>query len=216
MEARSIAAQRRQEIMRDTLEQLAARWAAADKRILRPVFPLLAAGQPVPVLRIAEMAGASPSEVERALERGRAGRDGEGRVVELSGLTLGPTLHRLEIAEAVLFSCCALLAHLVPWLLGQPIKMESVDPVTRRLVKLTVAPGAISAVEPPGAMSSFVRTAPGDMTGDVGASFCRHVHHFVSADAADAFVAADDRRYAITLADLHEAAHSLYRAAWEG
>jgi hypothetical protein len=115
----------------ETIGHLAARWVHADKRILQEVFPLLAEGRPVPVERIVAAAGAAPSSVEEALESGRAGRDTEGRVVELSGLMLGPTMHRVMIGDKALFCCCALLAQLVPTLLERPVTVESVDPVSR-------------------------------------------------------------------------------------
>ena len=48
-----------------TIEHLAARWARADKRILRRVFPLLAEGQALPVARIAEATEASHRRSKR-------------------------------------------------------------------------------------------------------------------------------------------------------
>ncbi len=198
----------------ETVEHLAARWAQADKRILRHVFPLLTEGQPVPVARIAEASQSSASMVEAALEHGRADRDSEGRVVELSGLMLSPTMHRVEIDDVALFSCCALLAQLVPALVGRPVRVESVDPLSRRVVSLDMTPEGVTAVEPSGAVASFVVTEPGGVAQDVGANFCRHVHHFASLDSAKAFAAADHRRYTLEIAELHEAARALYRAAW--
>ena len=200
----------------ETVSHLAARWAQADKRILREVFPLLAEGRPVPVERIVAAAGATRSSVEEALESGRAGRDAEGRVVELSGLMLGPTMHRVEIGNIALFSCCALLAQLVPALLERPVRVESVDPVSRGLVVLDITPEGVTALEPREAVGSFVVTAPNAIAGDVGANFCRHVHHFTSPDSASAFAAADSRRYTLGIDQLHAAARMLYQEAWSG
>jgi len=92
--------------------------------------------------------------------------------------------------------------------------VESVDPVSRRIVRLAITPEGVSSVEPAGAVASFVYTEPSDMAEDVGAYFCRHVHHFASADSENAFVAADSRRYVLGVGDLHEAARLLYREAW--
>jgi hypothetical protein len=198
----------------DTIGHLTARWAHADKRILRVVFLLLAEGKPVPVTRIAEAAGVALSSVEQALELARAERDVEGRVVELSGLMLSPTMHRVEIGDIALFSCCALLAQLVPALVGRPVRVESVDPVSRHLVVLDVAPEGVTAVDPPEAVGSFIVTEPSGVAQDVGASFCRQVYHFASPDSARAFVAADRRRYTLGIDKLHEAARMLYQEAW--
>ena len=202
------------EAVSQTIGHLAARWAKADKRILRQVFPLLAEGQPVPVARISEVTGSPTSMVEAALESGRAERDEEGRVVELSGLMLSPTMHRVMIGDVALFSCCALLAELVPALIDRPVSVESIDPMSRRVVRLVITPEGVADVEPEEAVGSFVLTEAGDMAADVGAYFCRHVHHFASSDSAKAFVGADHRRYAIAIADLYDAAQMLFREAW--
>ena len=198
----------------DTVAHLASRWAQADKRILRHVFPLLAEGKPVPVTRIAEAAGVRPSSVEEALQSARAGRDTEGRVVELSGLMLAPTLHRVEIGDIVVFSCCALLAQLVPALLERSVRVESVDPVSRRLVALDMGPEGVTEVEPREAVGSFIVCEPSGLSEDVGTYFCRHVNHFASPDSARTFTAADQRRYTLGIDQLNGAARMLYRAAW--
>jgi alkylmercury lyase len=154
--------------------------------------------------------------VEKALELGRAGRDTEGQVVELSGLMLSPTMHRVEIGDIALFSCCALLAQLVPALIGRPVRVDSVDPVSRRLVVLDISPEGVTAVEPLEAVGSFVVTELSGVAQDVGANFCRHVHHFASPDSASVFAAADCRRYTLGIDQLHAAARMLYREAWAG
>lgn len=202
------------ETVRETVGHLAARWAQADKRILRHVFPLLAEGQSVPVSLISKAAGSSPATVEAALELGRAGRDAEGRVVELSGLMLSPTAHRVEIGEVALFSCCALLAQLVPLLIDEAVRVESIDPVSRRIVRLTVTPQGVTAAEPAEAVASFVLTEASAMAGSVGEYFCRHVNHFASRESANAFVAAEKRRYVLGIEQLCEAAQLLHREAW--
>jgi len=202
------------EAMSQTIGHLATRWAEADKRILRHVFPLLAEGRPVPIRRISEATGSTPSLVEAALESGRAERDEEGRVVELAGLMLSPTMHRVMVGDVALFSCCALLAQLVPALIDRPVNVESVDPVSRRVVKLVITPEGVTEVKPKEAVGSFVLTEAQGAAGNVGATFCHHVHHFASSDSAKAFVEADRRRYAIGIRDLYDAAQMLYKEAW--
>ena len=202
------------EAVAQTVRHLAARWAKADKQILRQVFPLLAEGRPVPVRRISEATRVAPSVVEAALDSGRAERDEEGRVVELSGLMLSPTLHRVMIGDVALFSCCALLAELVPAFIERPVSVESVDPVSRHVVKLVITPKGVAEVKPEEAVGSFVVTEARSMAVNVNAAFCRHVHHFASYESAKAFVGLDHRRYAIAIGDLYDAAQMLYREAW--
>lgn len=204
----------RREAISETIGHLAARWAHADKRILQQVFPLLVEGQPVLVARIAEATGSTSAMVEAALELGRAERDEQGRIVELSGLMLSASMHRVEIGDVALFSCCALFSQVVPSLIGRPVRVESIDPVSRRIVRLAIAPEGVTEVEPAEAVGSFVLTEASRMAGDVGAYFCRHVHHFASSQSASAFLARDRRRFAVGIGDLNEAAHMLYRAAW--
>jgi hypothetical protein len=198
----------------ETIGHLASRWAHADKRILRQVFPLLAKGQPVAPSRVAELTASTLPQVEAALELARAERDEQGYIVELSGLMLNPTMHRVEIGNAALFSCCALLAQFVPLLIGLPIRVESVDPVSRRIVSLNISPDGVTAVEPQEAVGSFVVTEPDGVMRDVSENFCRHVHHFASIDSVSMFAAADQRRYSLQIGELHQAARMLFREAW--
>ncbi|MDH3251568.1 MAG: organomercurial lyase [Ignavibacteria bacterium] len=204
----------RHQAVLETLSHIAARWADADKRVLRFVFPMLAKGKPVTIAHISEAAHVTPLEVVRALELGRAGRDADGHVVELSGLTLNPTMHRVQIGDVALFSCCALLAQLTSMLVDKSVRIESVDPVSRRLVRTLVERGSVTAIDPPEAMSSFVQTDAPSVLQDAGESFCRHVHYFASSETASTFIEADDRRYVLTIPDLHEAARHLYKEVW--
>lgn len=197
-----------------TIQQLAARWEGADRCLLSQIFPLLAEGQPVRVEQIVEITGAPPSRIKEALAFAHAGRDSQGRVIELSGLTLSPTFHRIEVGGVTLFSCCALLAHLTPFLLAGAVRLESVDPQTRGLVSLELTPATIAAHEPATALGSFVITEPHAIASDVGSNFCSHVHHFSNRESAKAFVATDPRRYIVELSQLHAAAGELYRETW--
>lgn len=197
-----------------TVRHLALRWEHADKQILRFVFRLLAEGKPVTAARIAGVVGAAPGAVEKALELARAGRDANEQVVELSGLTLNPTMHRLQIGDKVLFGCCALLAQLAALLVKETVRIDSVDPVSRRVVRLDVGPQGVGGIDPPEAMASFVVTDAASIAQDVGSAFCRHVNYFVSYDAAVEFAGASRQRYVLTIAELHEGARRLYEEAW--
>jgi len=206
--------QTQREVWADTVSHLAARWAKADKRILRSVFPLLAEGQPVAPARIAEVTKSDLDAVESALKQGRAGRDREGRVVELSGLTLSPTMQRIEVGPVVLFSCCALLAHMVPLLLGREVTVESIDPVSRRIVRLELGAHEVIATAPDEAVATLAVTDPDAVLQDAGENFCRHTRHFAAAESAGDFVKANPCRYAVSVAEIHRAAKRLYQTAW--
>ncbi len=200
--------------MDTTIEHLANRWATADKQVLRHVFPLLAEGRPVQIEQIAERASTSVAIVEKALTAGRASLDAAGRVIELSGLMLIPSLNRVEVDGMALFSCCALLAHMTPFLLGRDVKLESVDPLNRRLIRFELSPAAITAVAPGHAVATFVKTEPMTMEADIGAAFCSHVHHFADRESANTFAATDERRYVVGIGQIRDAAEKLYRTVW--
>jgi len=197
-----------------SVEHLAARWRDTNGGLLREVFPLLAEGRPVPVERIADRTGAPSTIVEEALVHGRAGRDGAGRVVELSGLTLSPTLHRVDVGGVALYSCCALLAHLTPLLLARAVRLESVDPRGRGLIRMILTPAGVAGTAPRDAVGTFVTTEPESVAACVGANFCSHVHHFTNRDTAATYVAEDRRRFLVKIGELRAAAEQLYRAVW--
>jgi hypothetical protein len=70
-----------------------------------------------------------------------------------------PTVHRVEVGDVALFSCCALLAQLVPALIERQVRVESVDPVSRRIVRLVISTSGVTEVEPVGAVGSLVMPA---------------------------------------------------------
>lgn len=204
----------RQTASSNTVNHLAARWEEADKTILRKIFPLLAEGRPVPLARIGEVSGRDREAIEAALKNGRAGRDQQDRVVELSGLQLSPTVHRIEIGQVALFACCALFSHVVPLLLKQEVKVESIDPVSRRVVRLNIAAQGVNQASPRKAMGALVVTEPDAVMRDAGKNFCRHVRHFASPESAAEFTQACPGRYAVSLGELHWAARKLYEVVW--
>ena len=91
-----------------------------------------------------------------ALRQGRAGFDGNGNVHELYGVDLNPSLHRAEVDGAALFTCCAFVAQMLPFILDEPIQVESIDPVTRRIVRMSISPETEISYEPKSAVATLV------------------------------------------------------------
>ncbi len=197
-----------------TLDHLRRRWSQADRAILRHLFPLLAEGRPVSPGRLAEAARTDVATAERTLVAGRADRDGEGNAVALFGIGHPPTSNRIQVGSVCLFSCCALTAQMVPHLLSRTATIESVDPVGRRLVRLTSTPAGIQSAEPAGASATLVVTTEEGVREDIASAFCTHIHHFPDAASARAFASADPRRYVVSMEELHEAARRLTAALW--
>jgi len=198
----------------DTIDHLKTRWADADKNFLRQLFPLIADGRPISPSRFAQITQKNVATVELELLKGNIDRDSEGNIIELFGITQAPTLHRIRLGEVFLFSCCALVAHMVPLLLDRPATIESVDPVSHRLTTIQVSSSGIHSLEPQRAVGTLVVTTQEQVLNDVRSAFCMHVCHFPDQETAEEFIAADSRRYLISITDLHNAARQLTDALW--
>jgi alkylmercury lyase len=196
------------------IDRLAERWAGADRATLRQLFPLLATEGPVPVDKLAEVTGRSGRDLDALLESGRAGRDERGRLIELFGISIDPTRHRVEVDRRALFACCALVAQVVPPLVDRPARIESIDPISRRIVRLDVEPGGVRRTEPPGAAACLVLPDRDAMAADVGAAVCTHIRHFESPGTRDRFISADRRRFGVGIDQLHSAALTLHERIW--
>ena len=196
----------------DTIRHLAARWEEAGP-LLR-AFPLLARGEPLATADIARVTGESLERVERAVESGRCERDAEGRLIDLFGMTLTPTPHRLEIDQRILFSCCALWAHVIPKLVDRPVLVESVDPNRRELVRLSISGQGVAAVQPRGAGATMAIADREAIETDIATAFCSNVRHFVSRESAEEFASGCSFRKVVDLTEIHTLAGQLYDAIW--
>lgn len=195
-----------------TLETLAARWRSAGP--LLAGFSLLAHGRPVSVEEIARAAGTENSQVEEAVDAARCERDARGRLIDLYGMTLTPSLHRLAIDGKILFSCCALWAHVIPKLVDTTVRVESVDPLRRHLVRLSLSPSGVESADPLGAAATLAVATREAIDTDVCDAFCCQVRHFVSRESAEEFAADRPNCQAVDLSELQEAADQLHRSIW--
>ena len=195
-----------------TIQLLAQRWSQAEA--LLAAFPLLARGGPLAIAELARSTGARKDQVESAVEAGQCDRDAAGRLIGIYGMTLAPAAHRLEIDGRIVYCCCALWAHVLPKLVGETVRVESVDPIRRELIRLSISPDGLESVEPSGAAAVLVVTDREKLAMNVGAAFCSHVRHFVSKQSAQQFVEEDPARKLVGLPELQEAAEQLHRAIW--
>ena len=171
-----------------TIRCLAERWSGAG--LLLPGFPLLALGEPLTMGQIAGASGANEQEVEKTLSQARCAFDDSGRLIDLFGMTLAPTNHRVEIDGKVVFSCCALWTHVIPKILDRAVLVESIDPLSREIVRLDIAPGGVQSITPETALATMAAADAASIEQDVGSAFCRHVRHFVPSDSANTFAEA--------------------------
>ncbi len=202
----------RLQLFQPTIELLAVRWGSAGP--LLPGFALLAQGMPVRLEEIAKANGTEVDRVERAVSVAHCERDPQGRLIDLYGMTLAPSLHRLEIRDKILFSCCALWAHVIPKLVDATVQVESVDPLRRELVRLSVSPAGVESVDHPGAAATLAVATQEAIDDDVCRAFCCQVRHFVSRESAEEFAAGRPTCHAVELSELQRAAEQLHQAIW--
>lgn len=198
-----------------SLSPVVARWADQDRHLLLPLFPLIASGESYEAADLAGVLQRQSDAIAPEIEASLAEIDSRGRVSELFGITREPTLHRIEVGAATLYSCCALVAHMVPALLRQPVIVESTDPVNGEKLRLGIsAESELQQVDPMTGHGSMVDGAVGDTVANPRGSFCCHVKHFTSNESATEFVGAGQGRYVMTIEEFHEAAQWLFEKIW--
>lgn len=153
--------------------------------LLRPLLQLVAEGEPVPLDRLADVAGLPLDQVEARL-RAQPGVDwdDDGRLLGF-GLTQRPTQHRFVLGDRVLYAFCAADTLIFPVMLGRPAVVESVCATTGAPIRLEITPDTVTSVDPPTAVVSQVRLCAGIT--DIRASVCDQGHFYATADAAEAW-----------------------------
>jgi alkylmercury lyase len=114
-----------------------------------------------------------------------------GQIDAFYGLSVTPTHHQLTINGRKLWAWCApdTLEH--PELLGSTAAIESRDPQTGHLVRLTVSPAQIEAVEPESAAVSMRRPETWDATSSIRimTSACHFGFFFASRESGERWLA---------------------------
>ena len=198
-----------------SLLPLVARWADQDKGLLLPLFQLIATAEPLDEAQLAEDLNIGVDAFSAALSTSLAEIDSSGRVSELFGMTRETTLHRIEVGGETLFSCCALVAHIVPAILQQAATVVSVDPINGDKITLAIsADFEFLQVEPSTACGSMVDCEVEKILASPRTKFCGHVKHFAAIESATEFVSRNSDRYVMTMERFHKAAQWLYCRIW--
>lgn len=165
----------------------------------------LARGEPASIAQLAQ-ALATSTETAEAFTRDSAlsplvHADKEGRIQGFFGLSVTPTHHQTTINKRKLWAWCApdTLEH--PELLGETAEIESRDPETDQLVRLTVSPARIEAVEPTGVVLSMRRPQTWDVTSAarIMASGCHFQFFFASRESGERWVAKHPGTFLLSL-----------------
>lgn len=115
-------------------------------------------------------------------------RDGEGRIIGFGGLAVVPMHHEFRVKGKKLWTWCAWDSLFIPTLLDQTAEVATADPETGDVVRLTVSPTAIAAVEPKTAVVSFLLPDASDFkksAANVMVNFCHFVFFFTSRSSAE-------------------------------
>jgi alkylmercury lyase len=168
-------------VSRTALEEAKAAWARAyagltqeeiDQRVMgfgALVRGIAVAGAVTPEEfgRSTSLSTTQASELFSSLAAFGLERDEAERIVG-AALTTRRTPHAIRIAGKPLFAWCALDTLFIPGLLGEVGVVESTCPVSQAPVRLTVTPGGVETVDPPGAVLSVVLPAISSSSASTG------------------------------------------------
>jgi len=175
----------------------------AEQRAQIALLRLLADGMPVPAGALAAETGAPDAEIQRFLECWHGVRTRNEEVIAFQGLSLTQTPHRFRVDHRVLYTWCAWDTLFLPELLGRTADVESTCPTTGMQISLRVDGAGPRHITPTESVLSF-RPAGEVFVDGVQESFCRFVHFFSSAAAAEPWVAAHPGTVVISLQDAFE------------
>ncbi len=155
----------------------------------------LAKGEPVTAAQLGRAIGATTAEAQTLLERPALKPfiypDGQGRVVGFMGLSARPTHHRFTLNGRTLWTWCAGDSLFLPELLEETAEVESRDPEGGELIRLTISPARVEAVDPEGAVVSMVKPDAPDFSSAarIMATACHYIFFFASPAVGEHWVA---------------------------
>jgi len=170
-----------------------------EQQLALQLYRMLLAGKPVTTADLAASAGTEARVVEAALGRWPGVfRDRKGRIVGSWGLAIRGMPHRFATEAGEITTWCALDPLLIAPLVTEAARVESADPVSGDRIRLTVTPGGVVDVSPPGTVVSML--APDEPFGhDIVQSFCHFVHFFASEETAQTWVTDHPETFLLSL-----------------
>ena len=155
----------------------------------------VAKGQAVDAPQFAKALGVPIDQAEALLKESHlrqliyAGED--GRVVGIWGLSTARTHHRFTIDDRTLWAWCAGDTLFLPEAIGETAEVESRDPQSGELIRLTISPARVEAAAPKDVTVSFLSPATVDFTSatQIMATACHHIFFFASRASGERWVA---------------------------
>jgi len=165
----------------------------------------LAGGEPVTIAQLARALD-TPIETAEALTRNSALSPfvlaGEGgRIEAFWGLSVTPTPHQVTVHGRTLWAWCAPDTLEYAELLGAPTAIESRDPEAGQVIRLTMSPARVEAVEPTGVVGSLRRPEVWDATSAarIMTSACHFHFFFASRESGERWVASHPETFLLSL-----------------
>jgi len=147
----------------------------------------LAKGNPVSPAQLANTWNMPLDQVQAILkqaeENGRVEINTKGDLVG-AVLSLNPTEHQISMDNHRFYAWCAYDALYAPGVIGKPAQIISKDPVTGKMIQVSITPDRVEEVQPESAVVSVVG-AGGDMRAGPKSSRCTHMLFFESQDSAE-------------------------------
>jgi hypothetical protein len=172
----------------------------------------LARGEPVTIAQLAGTLGVPTDAVEAFVTVSALspfvdlGEDGQ--IQGFFGLSVKPTRHQFTFNGRKLWAWCGpdTLEH--PELLGGPTAVESRDPETDEVIRLTVSPACVEALEPTGVVVSMRRPEKWNWdaksAAQIMASACHFHFFFASRDSGERWVAKCSDTFLLSLDEVFE------------
>lgn len=175
---------------------------ATGRKLMRTAVRLLAHGRPVTLADLAAGAGVEVDDLRNAPAGQDIEYDDQHRIIGW-GLTLNPTPHSYIVDGQRLYTWCAADTLLFPAILGKPAQIESRCPTTNTIIRLTVDPHAgVSDLSPTTAVISIPGSEEMNIT-CVRATTCNPGRFFVTAEAADDWLAQHPDGAVVPVADAY-------------
>lgn len=184
------------------------------------ILQSLAEGRPISQTQAVAASGLSAEKVAALFaemaESGGADFDADGRIVGLA-LTLTPTPHRFRVDGRQLYAWCAIDTLFLPGQIGRSAQVESVCPISGALIRLTITPHGVTAVEPDSMVISVdipghaIACETGDHSRDgaAGAS-CSSMHYLRTRAEGEQWRTTHPNVAILSLADAWRVAESVW------
>ncbi len=183
-------------------------WEAAPPSILKVVLSLLRLLQHGKRVAPEELAAVTELKVGVAVKLAKrlgAEFDDEGNLVGW-GLTLIPTPHKYRANGHDLYAWCAADTISFPSILNHAAVIESPDPISGEIVRLTVTPDGVEGLNPSSAVVSW--SLESDLE-NIRGSFCNLTHYFASRETAAEYVSKRPGLVIVSVESVFEAASML-------